>query len=279
MDIKSFLRIGGSRVTKDFGLEIEVEGKKIPTEGFSHWHCERDGSLRGESIEYILTRPSTMEELKEALEELDRAFIRRGTKINNSFRAGIHTHINCQDLTPKQVISFACLYYIFEEVLIDWCCPTRKGNHFCLAVNDAEYILDHVLGVVEDGELRRLDTDDIRYASLNFRSLFRYGSLEFRALESTVDWERILTWCRILKRLKDYSLTYNNPSDIPADVSGTGWREWAEMVLGDLSQEFLKGDWEKKIIRGVRNSQQIAYGRDWESINLNIFKLEDNCFS
>src|SRR5690606_10365289 len=155
---------------------------------------------------------------------------------------------------------------------------SRKGNHFCLSSSDSEYLIDLLLEAIRRGDLALLHTDNIRYASINLKSLFIYGSVEFRSLESTTDHKKILLWCKVLKRLKDFSLNYEYPSDIPSVVSFMGWKLWAKHVLDDLSDEFLVGDWEKKIRKGVRNCQQISYGRDWKVVDLNIFNKNKDCF-
>ena len=57
----------GKRTDGDVGIEIEVEGRRLPiTE--KYWRMEKDGSLRGpENMEYVLDRPMSLKDAKKAL--------------------------------------------------------------------------------------------------------------------------------------------------------------------------------------------------------------------
>lgn len=264
-------------VNGDFGVELEYEGDNLPT-SLDNWSVERDGSLRNNSIEYVLRGPQDLEGLKASIVELKRAFVKNKTVINNSFRAGTHVHINCTDLNLKQAFNFICAYMVVEELMIDWCEPSRKGNHFCLSASESEFLIEALTEVVKDGIVERLNTDDLRYSSINVKSLFMHGSMEFRSLESTTNFEKLLVWCQTLKNIKDESINYPSPDTIVGDISGTGYFEWAVRVLGPHYKQFLTGDWENKMRRGMRNCQPIAFSRNWSSINLNIFRKNGGCF-
>lgn len=261
-----------------FGIELEYEGERFPLD-VEGWRHDRDGSLKGNSIEYILRGPQEKTEMIQSLDNLQQAFLRNKTVINDSFRAGTHVHINCQELTPKEVINFVCTYMMLEEVLINWCSPSRRGNHFCLSTSDSEFLIDIILEVIETGKLNLLNTDDIRYSSINLKSLFAHGSLEFRSLECITNFAKLLTWCNVLENIKKESLKYENPIKIVEAVSGTGYHEWAKSILHPYSDQFLDYTTEAKVRRGLINCQPIAYGRDWNSINLNIFMRKEDCFA
>ena len=111
----------------EVGIEVEVEGQNLGfVERSNTWNVVGDGSLRGESAEYILRQPVHRKDIHEALAELQE-LIRHAT-IRTSDRAGVHVHINCQQLTFMQVINFASLYLIFEDILIKFCGEAREGN-------------------------------------------------------------------------------------------------------------------------------------------------------
>jgi len=161
--------------TGEIGLEIEVEGANLPSgeDVKAFWKQEVDPSLRGESCEYVLKKPVSRDYVGIALACLKDAYKKKKSVISKGHRAGIHVHVNVQDLSPKQLVSFATLYFMFEECLIRFCADSRLGNHFCLRVSDANYIVDLLTQAVSTGNLRHLHTDDIRYSGLNFTSLFK----------------------------------------------------------------------------------------------------------
>lgn len=263
----------------DIGLEIEMEGENIPHKDLTphSWRKEVDASLRGESAEYVLRKPLSLDNTMRALEDLQAMFDLCGTTFTPTYRAGIHVHVNVQDLTPVQLVTFICSYFMLEEVLLRFCDKSRLGNHFCLRMSDASYSLDRLVEFVERQDIHTLNSEDLRYASLNVTSLFKYGSVEFRALESTLDPERIRIWAGVLVHLRDYAKTISSPVDLLGQASVLGFTEYAPVILGPYYQHFRAWATEANIRQGIRNIQYAIYARDWSSKNHNIF-TQNNLF-
>lgn len=270
----------GLRPTKgDLGLEIEMEGNSLPrTDALAKWfEFERDGSLRGaDNIEYVLRGVKSLSDIKTALDVLDKTLSESPYEMLPSFRAGVHCHVNCQTMTVRELITFAVAYYVLEEVLVDWCGPDRVGNHFCLRAKDADVIIESIVSTLETRNLRHLNTDNLRYAALNFRSLFRYGSLEFRAMETCRDMSRIYDWCAMLLHIKEMSRLFKEPSEIVATFSNDGVYTFVRRFLGPFADKFEDTpELERKLWNGIRIAQEIAYIKFWDyDPNLNIFKSE-----
>lgn len=265
----------------DVGVEIEMEADGMPVaESVSkYWRLERDPSLRGESGEFVLRKPLPIADLDKAFVELQKALNAHGTRVRPTYRAGIHVHVNVQDLTPKQMINFIAAYFMFEEVLLSYCDKTRSGNHFCLRMSDASYTLDMISEAIANSDLQSLNTEDLRYASLNITSLFKYGSIEFRALESTIDFNKIKQWAAVLNQLKEFAKTISSPPDILGEASAMGFTEFAKTALGSSYQTFRPFVTEDRIRIGVRNIQYALYSRNWSEIDLNIFNKNKSLFS
>jgi len=87
----------GERVRGDVGVEIEVEGNNLPQYDLDGWRVEHDGSLRGESAEYVFGRPRYVNEAKAFVDELCKTL--EPCDIQDSGRGGIHVHVNIRDLT------------------------------------------------------------------------------------------------------------------------------------------------------------------------------------
>ena len=111
----------GEDVEGEVGIEIEVEGQDLPHVVSRYWRTERDGSLKAaEAFEYVLKRPVPRADVKKVLTSLEKKWKSNNAIINDSFRAGVHVHINVRDLTTTQMVTFATLYYIFEETLLNY---------------------------------------------------------------------------------------------------------------------------------------------------------------
>lgn len=241
----------------DVGIEIEVEGG-----GLVHdtrelgWEATRDGSLRGESMEYVLSAPKTVRAAKIALKKLRMAFKRNGSIVEPSNRCGVHVHVNCQSLTVAEVASFITTYLCFENTLVNWCGEDRVGNLFCLRAGDAPGLLRFAREFHRTGSLRMLRTDQLRYASINLKALATYGSLEFRSMRSDLTQGAIETWVDMLVKIREYAIG-KNPADIVGQFSFQGPQDFFNEVLGEWREELNPS--ERDLIDGVRNAQEVAF--------------------
>lgn len=256
------------------GFEIEVEGENLPEQApiSKYWRKDIDSSLRGESAEYVLKEPVDKETFYKAFKVLTDAIKMNKSTIRKTYRAGTHVHINTQDMSVVQLMNFIFLYLILEEVLINYCDKTRVGNHFCLRMSDASYLEQILIDFIRTGNVASLNNEDIRYASINLTSLHKYGSVEFRALESTFDFEKVMVWVSTLTRLKEFAKTVANPVDLLGSVSERGYKPFVQQVLGDLYRHYHNPDIENQVKIGVRNTQYSIYSRNWDLVDYNIFK-------
>jgi len=271
--------IGLRKTLGDIGVEIEVEGRNLPGETWN-WRRDADPSLRGyETAEYVLQKPVLQKDLNDVFEELKEAFkASRGT-IDKGYRAGVHVHINVQELTTVELFNFITLFLMFEDSIVDFCAPFRRGNHFCLRSKDAGYLLELLWRACTEGEIRLLNTEDIRYSAMNLHSVFKYGSVEFRTLESTDDFGLIKTWCDLLYTLKESAKKFTDPRDIMMQVSGAQKKDFVKRIFEEHSYHIEKSkDWEEKMQQGIYNAQDLAFSRTWGKSSLNIFDKKAGVF-
>lgn len=268
MLVKDALGIAQRRHTnRDVGVEIEIEGRRLPIPE-RYWRVDRDGSLRGEeALEYVLARPSSIDDVEKALAHLREAFNHANSRIDETVRAGVHIHINCQQLTLKELYNFFVLYLALENVLIKYCGEYREGNLFCLRCQDAEFLLYELVAAAKDrGFMRHFHSDDLRYASMNVKALGDYGSLEFRAMRSTKDFDAILDWAKILLNLRQVAVKFDNPVQIIQEVSRIGCMAFLDKCLGPHAK-FFKGvpEVDNLLYEGVQLAQCVAYCVKWET--------------
>ena len=258
------------QVTGEIGIEIECEGSKLPGRDVleKYWTTHADGSLRGESIEYVMAGPVPRKEVVPALEYLDGLFREHKTKIKDSYRTSVHVHVNMQKVTIRQTYTMVLMYGILEDILTEYAGTTRVGNLFCLRMSDAEFMLDQLRqGAVSD-RYEHLNTNGLRYAGCNVKSLFDHNSLEFRAFRGTTDMKLIAEWVDIILQIKDSALAYTNPSEMLQNFSNIGPEGFLSKNfnphLCKLIQAFPK--WQDRIMAGVRLVQDVAYANDWAAM-------------
>lgn len=254
-----------------YGVEIEVEGVRLPKQDHlpvDLWRVERDTSLKtAEAWEYVMTRPQMIGGVYQSIDILQAAYNSRSSIVHESVRAGVHVHMNVQDWNIKQLMTFATCYYMLEDILIHWCGENREGNLFCLRTKDAEYVLFKVLQTLQERKLSHLKYDLIRYSSLNYCSLFKYGTIEFRGMRGTPDLSLIKTWVAIIDQLRTSSLNFNSPTDVLNWFSGDGEEQFIATLLPDYHQLFKCPDKDRVIRNAARRVQMIAFGVDWDSFD------------
>lgn len=185
-----------------FGYELEVEGANLP-QRVEGWKFTKDGSLRGESAEYVLLGPINFEALIKAFETLVEKLTKPTTTLSFSYRTSTHVHVNMLDFTKQQIQSFFYIAHLVEDVLVNYCAPIRKGNRFCLRAKDAEFKVDVFREWLGKRGFANLSQDHLKYSAINIATLSHYGSVEFRSLHGTVDKDVIKPWLSVLKNLYD----------------------------------------------------------------------------
>lgn len=245
----------------DVGIEIEME-LQYPHETIvpfkNTWRLEEDGSLKFNGVEFVLKKPVKFGYVPKLISDLKAKLDDNNMTILPSIRAGVHVHVNMQESTIGQMYNMLSCYYPMETVLTRFCGDGREGNLFCLRSRDAGGVLKRIEKSLINQNLSYLDTDDIRYAALNIRSLFNYGTLEFRALATTPDLGLIEDWCKMVQKLKEYSEGIKNSWECMYHISGHGGRSWLMEVFGP--ELFAKLDYpelESDIIRDSRNCQYL----------------------
>lgn len=259
----------GNDYKGEVGLEVEVEGHNLLKELPSYWKNPGDGSLRGESAEYVLIQPCQRKSVKRFLQYLKDRLDKHKSVINESLRTSVHVHLNMSSHTMVQVYNLIVLYLIFEDLLTNIAGPNRVGNMFCLRARDAEYFIDVLANIArtrkfgtERGETA--DADRLRYTAINICSVTKFNSLEFRALRGTVDPDIITDWVGLLLALKDAALAYTKPDDILADLSKLGVQNFLRKIFPTNHKRFSQQDnWEQTIWAAARLVQNVAYASDW----------------
>lgn len=245
----------------DIGIEIEVEGVNIPMEDTNKfWSANYDGSLKSiENSEYVTNNPVRYSTSLDHIAHLSNIFKDNSTTINDSMRAGVHIHLNMQEMTKQQVSSIAALFYIVEPILLDYCGEGRVGNLFCLSSDRADWQIKYIADCIKEDRYLDLCTDNIRYCALNWKPITTFGTLEVRCLKTPNNIIHIQKWIRLLQRIVDYGAKVNNINELLSDVSGCEKTQFLEKIFGPLTKWLpIESDVEDKIFDGVRRAQQIV---------------------
>lgn len=256
-----------------FGIEIELEGKNIlkpPLEVAEYWSAVNDGSLRklmpgDEAIEYVSRYPYDIKQTEIALTNLFKYLNTPPAKVYESYRTSVHVHINFGLEEFRTIYNFMTLALLFDELLVSQNGDHRIGNNFCLRAKDAVGQVVSLMNSIEHGKNFFHITANERYSSINFASLMKFGSIEFRSLECTTHQGRVMHWINTLARLKEKARTYKNPVEIIQQYSQLGPQAFLTSVLGPFALKYKHvRDMDNMLHNGMRIAQDIAFCSAWK---------------
>lgn len=251
------------------GLELELEGRNVAMErrAVKGWTQTEDGSLRGESVEYLFSKPVVYDEAVKNVTRLFEAFNKQGVELRNSYRTSTHVHFNFSDKTPKQVLNFVVVHTILEQVLENYCGENRKGNLFCLSLRDADAIVE----LLEAAYLYQHNfvdfRNDNRYCALNLCSLNKFGSIEIRTMGGAKSAEEVQAWLKILKQMYDFACyKMETPRKLIEALSMYGAQGWMDQIFDKEISKLLVDSWDEKegtlhnsMFEGARLIQHLSY--------------------
>lgn len=255
--------LGKPNVAGDVGIEIEVEGAGLREVNNAYWHSEDDASLRGRypdsRCEYVLQAPIKLGSVINAMKNINDILV--DSKPVFSHRTSVHVHVNVLDLTEDQLFSFIYTYMLIEESLFNYCGNVRKCNRFCLRLQDADVIAITLSNVFKKGVeyLMGIPQDTIRYSAMNLAALVKYGSVEFRGMQGTLDSNTINTWATALISVRNFACHQKDVLDVHDLYVRIGAEKFLEHVLGDLSSVFKYPKMVKDIQRSYSLSIDLPY--------------------
>jgi hypothetical protein len=189
----------------NLGLEIEIENpaKTVPNFDVLHpwWERQEDGSLRNNGFELVLGNPLFGKDLTEAVLAAER-FVRGNEKLETNYRTGFHVHVDCRNMELAELERFFIIYALYERAIFEIAGQHRRNSNFCSPWGRISDHLESVFSIFDADAsaetisltLRNVD----RYSALNCNALHKYGSLEFRHLEMTKDFDKIRNWINLI---------------------------------------------------------------------------------
>ena len=256
-----------------FGVEVELEGNNIVDRNGllnMYWAAHNDGSLRvrnlgDEAIEYVFRAPLSKAETEAALKMLCAFLNMPNRKVYESYRTSIHVHVNCLQETLGTILNYITIATILDELLVSQNGEHRIGNNFCLRMRDAEGVLRDLIGSLEaHGHIHGIHGNE-RYSSVNLASLTKFGTIEFRSLECTTDYDRIMHWVNTLQAMKEAARGYRDPTKVIEEFSMMGPERFLRKVLGPYADRYVNvPDLQRILYNGMRLAQDVAYVADWE---------------
>ena len=212
------------------------------------WLAEQDGSLRGGDFGWeIKTRGEHGQPASEVRHALD-SLMPLLMDSSGIWRAAVHTHVDARDLTTLQLSKLMAILYTVDQDIFNRFSPQRTESNFCVPLLN---ITPHVMSTI--GALREGIRDVVwnKYSSCNFAALSRFGTVEFRHMQTPkIDtslgsvqaglgliWEFALVATRLVSMIQDHPRrSLASLIEIAANIVGTSVNyERAYVVMSTIS--------------------------------------------
>ena len=252
------------------GIEIEMENVASSTiRGLRSWRQVSEQSVDG--WELVLREPKCSHGLFLAIDELRTISGNVNEQRTFTERTSNHIHIDIRDMTYLQLMNFLTLAVMFEPVLFKYVASHRTSNHFCWSFLDCQNLITRIKKVnkayltgneraVRDRIASEFTTGATKYSAINLSSIPRYGSLEFRMHEGTLNVNAIIRWINILLSLKNYAMDQDRtPSNILETKQDVGIDSIFTAVLGEYRGILTYEGVEDDILAGIRSAQDFVY--------------------
>lgn len=227
-----------------FGIELEIENlsslARKTMMGLSGWAAKSDGSLRGGgALEMVSKDAQCGEELLTNIDALYDVFARFSIndKGNSSFRTSTHVHMDFSRTDTYAPYGFSdsllgaknvvLVYYMLEDLFFEVAGKARRRSGYSFAYDDAPGDLYRFL--VSGGE--HAIGRSHRYYGLNFSSLAKFGTLEFRHMPLILDKIQLIKWLKTLQFLKIWTYQNVNAGTYDFTESSRGIEEAANYVF------------------------------------------------
>lgn len=205
---------------QDYNHEVQPRWKMI-TDSSVNGDNTYDDDDDGEGLELvspILAGQKGFEELETAVRGIRNA----GGDIDSS--CGLHVHHDARDLTPAQVAGLL-RFYIENQLVIDrFLAPSRRStrnNQWCQPWREEEK--NSVISAAKNEQsLGRYD----RYRTLNVTAYPKYGSLEFRQHQGTLNLEKMVLWIKFGQSIVEGSMHFEDPDVVPNFEGPAEMLEW-----------------------------------------------------
>ncbi len=223
--------------TTYLGVEVETEGSELELHNVDpdYWRLTQDGSLKSEyPWEFIFSQPLAGKQVVDALTELEDTL--DDTPVEYPINTSVHVHMNVGDLDRAQLRNLVYLCVVVEAALVYYS-GNRTDSCFCIPWGAVDPRILQDLGWFLEN--RTSEASLPKYTTVNFNSVFKLGTIEFRTHEGTHSKQRILEWIEVLLALKRYAIKTADDPRSRLDYQTT--QKNLTKFLGDI--------WEPRVVR------------------------------
>jgi len=186
--------------------DVEIRYDNYTHQNMNRWKLVYDGSVSGgiscEAVSRKLAGVSGLKEFEKVLSRIDSL----GGTVNKS--TGFHVHIDAFGMTKKDLLRLAWLWGAAEKKFINFLVPPSRinGNYTkSFTIEHFKNMVDSTASVSSPEEVgARISS---RYYSLNFASLVRHATVEFRKMSGTINRGKAIPWVVLCLKMVEFVKT------------------------------------------------------------------------
>lgn len=201
-------------IRRDIAERLTALGIPASEQHYNHntqtcWKIITDSSISGGTCAEVVSPILRGNEGREQLRKVMKAISELGCRVNRT--TGMHTHIGADDLTETELHRVFELYEKNESLMDKLVARSRReGNTYCQSLR---------------GYTGTFPTT--RYTKVNYQSYLKYGTIEFRQHQGTLNGDKATHWVDLVEAI------VNRATDTtPIRTYGT-----LEEMLNDLGIE------------------------------------------
>lgn len=244
----------------DIALKVEFPEQGCTNPQYNHrtlrtWKIVTDASVQrgGELVSPPL--PATQKSFRQ-IEIVTKVLRDMGSTVDS--RCGLHVHQDANDLSVRQVGHVVGMYSSFQTLINYGLSPSRRRTSGFTKIENYKDIpmvsrnakywnksKDNHLATLEIQHLKsKLKRNNDRYKAVNLQSLGRYGTIEFRQHQGTLNAKKIQTWILVtqalIERFVQHPITWTESTEVRNEkglVYKKGeWRRFVQTLSVALSQ-------------------------------------------
>ena len=199
-------REGVAACARGYSHQPVPEGCRVVVEHDSSIRDEtRYAGIRWAKLE-CKTAPMTLDDLSQTLPKVCGVLTYLGARVNTS--TGLHVHHHLPEIVQRPQVARSLMHFFwrFAPVLYTVVAPSRRGNQYCRAPQQADARRYDRIRTYEQlcRELGRVD----RYCGLNLTNLNHQQrmTVEWRMHHGTLDANKILSWALATQRWTEHAV-------------------------------------------------------------------------
>jgi len=133
---------------------------------------------------------------------------------------GLHIHIGMDGLTGKQIVKTLDLYSANQEHINKLIARSRWTNIYCQPMDrytrnsNTVVAFENADSASDTRRLRPTLSHYDRYHAVNLASYAKYGTVEFRQHQGTLNGEKVTSWVKFLMAMVEKSVTMDTATDL-----------------------------------------------------------------